>query len=213
MPKVLDIDGTLIRLGFKGHTTLRDGQFYQRNVPLFNGGVKAGYNGRRVSHAQFCMRPVDSGGTGGSFHIKAYYGYPSSRMKKKKLLMGFRCMTSETSYSALYLTDDLTLMVFEQNMQELLNLLLTCRINTTGSDLKERTPHGALAYKVQECFDTIANRKQKWHQYATPACDFYVDEPDQVEPVRSTKTRLKDRHSRLPAHVGGHVFRHTVRPR
>ena len=209
MPKVMDVDGTLTRLGFKGHTTLKDGQFYLLTVPLFGGGVKSGYVGRKISHARFCVRVDYEMHT---VNVMTSYGYPYNLMKKNKILAGFRTMTGEISYITVYLSKDSMLIAVETMFKQLSRFLITCRINPADfvKNGKELPPHAALAKTVQAALSKLESYvPHKKASFVQADDGVYWDAPAEADSKKREirKQRLNDFNRQR------HMFRHAVRPR
>lgn len=153
MPRVGDVHGTLLRLGFTGYTAKRV-SFYRQFVPLFDGGVKAQFVARNISHVSIVIMP-DEASEHGRCWIK--YGYPERYPHGKHIVYGFKPLTSEETYLTVNLYPDRELREFEKTFANVIERLKAQRIDMTmdmdsenGVEKHEIPPWEAVVYAVQQ---------------------------------------------------------------
>lgn len=200
MPRVGDVHGTLLRLGFTGYTAKRV-SFYRQFVPLFDGGVKAQFVARNISHVSMVIM-LDEAGEHGRCWIK--YGYPERYPHGKHIVYGFKPLTSEETYLTVNLYPDRELREFEKTFVNVIERLKTQRIDMTmdmdsenGVEKHEIPPWEAVIYAVQQ---TLCSKRVRmtgeW---------FIESEPAPIQPEIFIEKTTK--HSRLPN------FDRSARPR
>jgi len=154
LPRVGDVHGTLSRLGFTGYTA-KGMQFYRQFVPLFDGGVRAQFVSRNISHVSIVIVLTDDEQLHGKVWIK--YGYPERYRKGKKIIEGFKPLISEETYLTVDFHPDPQLREAEKSFAFVIDCLKTKRIDTSwdvdsdsGITKKEFPPWEAVVLAVQQ---------------------------------------------------------------
>lgn len=196
--RVGDVHGTLLRLGFTGYTAKRV-SFYRQFVPLFDGGVKAQFVSRNISHVSIVIMP-DEASEHGRCWIK--YGYPERYPHGKHIVYGFKPLTSEETYLTINFYPDRELREFEKTFAMVIERMKTKKVDTRfdmdskdGVVTEEVPPWQAVVYAVQQnlCSRNV-RMTGEWFIENEPA-------PTQPEIEKATK------YSRLPN------FDRSARPR
>lgn len=197
LPRVGDVHGTLLRLGFTGATRSKD-QFYTQFVKLFEGGVKAPHAGRNISHISITItilaedKLLGHGPHEGRVWI--HYGYPTLLRRKKKIISRFKQLISAETFSRLSLVPDQALRESEKTLAYLIESAKTKRVPLTqefdsaeGIIEREILPWEALVKVVQ---GTISSRSE----FAT---EWWIDEAcaSKSKPnlIRLNSQRIKGR--------------------
>ena len=125
LPRVLDVHGTFLRLGFKGFTAKRV-NFYRQFVPLFDGGVQAQFVTRRISHVALALvlNPED-GFSYSSGRLWATFGYPERYPKGGKIIESFKKLVSDELHSNFAFNQDCDLRSFEKMLSAMIHNLKT----------------------------------------------------------------------------------------
>jgi len=178
LPRVGDVHGTLQRLGFAGYTGKRM-QYYRQFVPLFEGGVKAQFVSRNISHISIVIL-LDDLQEHGRLWVK--YGYPERYAKGKKIIEGFKPLVSEETYFTINVHPDRELRETEKSLAFVINCVKTKRIDTSfevdseeGVIKKELPPWEAVVMAVQQTFASPRVRMTgEWfiEQVSEPQPDF-----------------------------------------
>lgn len=199
MPRVQDVHGTLLRLGFTGYTAKRV-SFYRQFVPLFDGGVKAQFVARNISHVSIVIM-LDEAGEHGRCWIK--YGYPERYPHGKKIVYGFKPLTSEETYLTVNLYPDRELREFEKTFAMVIERIKTKRVDTRfemdskdGVVVEEVPPWQAVVYAVQQNLCSPRVRMTG---------DWWID--DDPKPTQPEIIEKATKYSRLPN------FDRSARPR
>jgi hypothetical protein len=207
LPRVMDVHGTLLRLGFTGQSQ-QGNDFYWQFVPLFGGGIPAQFHARRISHVRLALSPNDAFN---HVNLNASYGYPERYRKKNKIIIDFKRLSNHTSHRSLLLHDDRDLRSVEKLLLKLIDciqnrvLVCTMQVDTAdGVDIKHLEPHEAIVYAVEqeiECdFSRTSDDDVWWIPPPTP------DPP----PIECTPV---NKYSRLPNFDRRRdVLRHVRRP-
>jgi len=126
LPRVLDVHGTFLRLGFKGFTAKRVANFYRQFVPLFDGGVQAQFVTRRISHVALALvlNPED-GFSYSSGRLWATFGYPERYPKGGKIIESFKKLVSDELHSNFAFNQDRDLRSFEKMLSAMIHNLKT----------------------------------------------------------------------------------------
>jgi len=127
VPRVLDVHGTLLRLGFKDFPVKRKANLYRQFVPLFDGGVQAQFVNRRVSHVELVveLNPEDNWSSGGTGHLWATFGYPERYPKGGKIIESFKKLVSDELHNNVAFNKDRDLLSFEKMLRTLIHNLKT----------------------------------------------------------------------------------------
>jgi hypothetical protein len=158
LPRVGDVHGTLLRLGFTGYTA-KGMQFYRQFVPLFEGGVKAQFVSRNISHVSIVIVLTDDPAMHGKVWLK--YGYPERYTRGKKIIEGFKPLSSEETYLTIDFHPDWALREAEKSLSFLIDSIKTKRIDMTmdadsehGLVKKDIPPWEAVVYAVQQTLNS-----------------------------------------------------------
>jgi|PlaIllAssembly_1097288.scaffolds.fasta_scaffold05832_2 hypothetical protein len=204
MPRVGDVHGTLLRLGFTGYNAKRV-SFYRQFVPLFDGGVKAQFVSRNISHVSIVIllneRESDDHPVQGRCWIK--YGYPERYPHGKHIVYGFKPLTSEETYLTVNLSPDRELREFEKTFATVIERIKTKRIDTRfemdsadGVVIEEVPSWQAVVYAVQQSLCSPRVRMTG---------DWWID--DDPKPKQPELIERATKYSRLPN------FDRSARPR
>lgn len=195
LPRVCDVHGTLTRLGFVGYKAKRV-EFYRQFVPLFEGGVKAQFVSRNISHISIVILLQEDPAEHGRCWIK--YGYPERYPKGKKIIEGFKPLISEETYVTVNLYPDRELREFEKSMAHVIECAKTKKIDTSwdvdsaeGVTKKELPPWEAVVLAIQQ---TLCSPRVRM------TGDWWIDpEPHEQQPdFEKLSLRRIDRQGRLP---------------
>lgn len=168
VPRVLDVHGTLLRLGF--HVcSIRSGVFYRQFVRLLrpvDPPIISTTRKRQISHVELVVCFHDT-----TTRIYAAYGYPERYKKKLKLIEHFVKLLAEvtSSHIDMALRDD-RLREFEKNIKGLIECLTTkvidcaCERDSETGLVKFTMPeHEALVAAVQQTLCVgFAHKKDEW---------------------------------------------------
>lgn len=153
MPKIGNVHGALLRLGFAFYSAKRV-HFYRQFVPLFEGGVKAQFVARNISHVSIVIM-LDEADEHGRCWIK--YGYPQMVPHRNKIVDTFKPLTSEETYLTINVYPDRELREFEKTFSDVINRLKTQKIDMEmdcdseeGLTKKSINPWEAVVYAVQQ---------------------------------------------------------------
>ena len=153
LPRVQDVHGTLLRLGFVFYRAKRV-NLYRQFVPLFEGGVKAQFVHRNISHVSMVIM-LDEEQHQGRCWVK--YGYPKRYPHGKKIVVGFEPLVGEETYLTANVYPDRELREFEKTFANVIERLKTQRIDMTmdmdsenGVEKHEIPPWEAVVYAVQQ---------------------------------------------------------------
>lgn len=153
MPRVGDVHGTLLRLGFTGYTAKRV-SFYRQFVPIFEGGVKAQFVARHISHVSIVLMPDEEAHQG---RVWIKYGYPERYPHGKHIVCGFKPLISEETYLTVNLYPDRELREFEKTFASVIDSIRNKQIDTTiecdseeGLTTRQIPPWEAVVYAVQQ---------------------------------------------------------------
>ena len=140
LPRVLDIPGALLRLGFVRTTDTRRNKFYRLLEPLFAGGLPATSsrpNGRRrASHVCIDASLMETrssmheSGVPTEISLQIKCGYPYTKQRKLKLVVGFIPLLDVNYYLHVTFSRDVYLTTFERNIAALITNLKTKRLCT-----------------------------------------------------------------------------------
>lgn len=191
LPRVGDVHGTLLRLGFTGYTAKRV-SFYRQFVPLFEGGVKAQFVHRNISHVSMVIM-LDEEQHAARCWIK--YGYPERYPHGKHIVYGFKPLTKEETYLTANVYPDRELREFEKTFANVIERLKTQRIDMTmdmdsenGVEKHEIPSWEAVVYAVQQ---TLCSKRVRM------TGEWFVEsEPAPVQPEIFIEKAAK--YSRLP---------------
>lgn len=216
VPRVLDVHGTFLRLGFSFFMS-KGVPFYRYFVPLFEGGVKAQFSNRNISHVSISVVPNKE-----QEHadIQIKYGYPVRYRKKDKIILDFKILTSTGTTFAIHVSlyPDEELRRTEKVLQALIENLKTKQVRLTkevdseeGIIQQEVLPCEALVSAVESAFSDFAtniwttNDKDKnwWFDYD---CDPKTEDKRLSQPDKFLPTRLPNLDRRRD------IFRHIRRP-
>lgn len=216
LPRVLDIHGTFLRLGFTGYAANRQcSEHYRLDVPLFNGGIVVNGSARRVSHVHF--RIIMNGRDATEGYIYAKYGYPERYPKRKKIILSFKALLRDETHERLNFSSDQRLMAFEHALRLLvfnlknfpLNLMETVD-SAEGLAQRRQTEAEALVGAVSSgLYHSDKEEAETWFEIN------YDDEPKSSRErgpsarhllAQSPKLRLPNFDRRR------HVMRHVRRP-
>lgn len=160
LPRVGDVHGTLLRLGFTGYTA-KGMQFYRQFVPLFE-AVPAQFVSRKISHVSIVILLKDDEALHGKVWMK--YGYPERYPRGKKIIEGFKPLISEETYLTIDFHPDFALREAEKALGFLIESIKTKRIDMTmevdserGLTKKDIPPWEAVVYAVQQ---TLSNKSR-----------------------------------------------------
>jgi len=210
LPRVMDVHGTLLRLGFKGFTAKRRINFYRQFVPLFDGGVQAQFVARRISHVSLVLMLNDEGDGRSSEtgRLWATYGYPERYPKRNKIIESFKKMLSEDTHVSVSFGRDKDLREFEKTISVLVENLKTKRVDckldvdsAEGVVVQTIPEYEALVSAVQQtlCSERVRDTGEWW---IMPEYE-RTDPPPRVIPV--------NKYSRLPNFDRRRVIRSNVR--
>lgn len=175
LPRVLDVHGTLLRLGFKLFTH-RYGAFYRQFVELYRPVDPPVYQGKRkISHVELLVNYVSQDKHSNQFvssspSVTAHFGYPERYKKKLKLIENFVQLMTEPACTnvALYEHDD-RLRKFESRISDLIKNLrmrsLDCVItvdSNEGLTTKTLPGHEALLQAVRSAFEIHREEAAEW---------------------------------------------------
>lgn len=214
LPRVLDVHGTFLRLGFTGFAGgKRQLEHYRLDVPLFN-GITVPNTVRRISHVHFVIIMSHQDSTEGRIYAK--YGYPERYPKGKKIILNFKPLLREETNERLNFSSDQRLMEFERMLR-----LLTFNLKNFPLDLNE----------VVDSAEGLVNRKQEETQALVGAVVGALCNPMQEDEVMTwfeiSGEPKKASHERIPARAPNaysrqprlpnfdrrrHVFRQVRRP-
>lgn len=195
VPRVMDVRGTLIRLGFKP-CSVRGSFFYRQFVPLLC-AVPVPLVSRSISHVELLVLPESDDST---LRVYASYGYPERYRKKLKIIEGFKKLLSEVTHFSVHLQTDRTLRELEKSLFTLMESLTSKRVDTKfDRDSKDGIvktilpEHEALVLAVQQTLCNRARAENENDWWITPAENerYYDPEPQQ-------KIVFVNKHSRLP---------------
>lgn len=193
LPRVLDVHGTLLRLGFKGYSTRR-GHFYRQMVPLFGGGVKAQHGHRNISHLCCTIEISEDRGVGNCW-IK--YGYPTRRMsgkKSKKIIEEFVTLNSDTTFVSIRFQPDHDLREAEKSIRFLFDQMKTkaidCSVDVDSETGVIKTSIPGYEAVVQAVQGTLAKPDVKM------VGEYWVD--DDYEPPVPTQPYIRRQSHRMP---------------
>lgn len=206
LPRVLDVHGTFLRLGFTGHTR-RGTNFYWKFVPLFGGGIPGQYSARHISHVHLTLTAIDDS----YVRLQASYGYPERYRKKDKIILGFKPLTSHISQKNLSVYPDHYLRNAEKLIRELIDciqnrqLVCSMQVDTAqGIENSKLEPYVALAYAVDQTIDC---------DFIVSQCDWWIKPPSDSPPDPIQTSAPASRYSRLPNfRPPRNVFHHVRRP-
>ena len=159
MPRVGDVHGTLTRMGFTGYTA-KGMQYYRQFVPLFEGGVRAQFVSRKISHVSIVILLSDDYALHGKVWMK--YGYPERYPRGNKIIEGFKPLISEETFLTVDFHPDRCLREAEKSFVYLIDCIKTKRIDMTvevdsehGTVKKEIPPWEAVVCAVRQ---TLSNK-------------------------------------------------------
>lgn len=193
VPRVMDVNGTLLRLGFKGHT-IRGTNFYRLFVALYRPIAPPVYQRRQISHVEFTALMSDDD----TIRVYTTYGYPERYRKKLKIVEGFKKLLSDTT------SVSISLYQHDERLRELektLALLITnlrakivdCTVERDSEYglVKHNLPeHEALVSAVQQMLcSSRARDEDEW---------FIYDPGDPAPRERSSRITPINKYSRLP---------------
>lgn len=212
LPRVLDIHGTFLRLGFTGYAANRQClEHYRMDVPLFNGGIVVTGSARRCSHVHFRIIMNSHDATEGRIHAK--YGYPERYPKRKKIILSFKALLRDETHESLDFSSDQRLMAFENRMRLLVfnlkNFPLDLNETVDSEDgLVERQKAEADALEGAVASAFYRNDKVDVNTW------FEINmEPEPKASYEWAAPRTPNRQSRLPNFDRRrHVLRHVRRP-
>lgn len=200
LPKVMDVHGTLIRLGFE-YLTAKRIHFYRRFVPLYDGGVPAQFVTRRISHVSFVVI-WDQEMRNARMWVK--YGYPERYTRGKKIVVGFKPLISTEDHVSFGLGKDQDLRKFERVLTVLLDNLQHKRIDTATVSGCEVLPWDALPAAVSEIIHS--------RSLSLPTGEWFLDD-DYPPKQPDFKTIAVNKYSRLPNFNRSVLRQFNVRPR
>jgi len=204
LPRVGDVHGTLLRLGFAGYAA-KGMSFYRQYVPLFEGGVKAQFVIRNISHVSIVIVLTDDPALHGKVWMK--YGYPERYMRGKRLVDSFKPLISEETYLTIDFYPDWALREAEKSLSFLIESIKTKRIDMTmevDGQKKDIPPWEAVVYAVQQTLSSKSRMRCSGEWWIEPA-------PHPPQP----KLRIIEasKYSRLPNFNRGVLRQFRVRPR
>lgn len=214
VPRVLDVHGTLLRLGFQ-MCSIRSDVFYRQFVPLLrpvDPPIISTARKRQISHVELV---VCSQGT--TTRIYAAYGYPERYKKKLKLIEHFVKLLAEVTSSHIDMASrDDRLREFEKNIKGLIECLTTkvidctCeRDSETGLVKATMLEYEALVTAVQQtlCVGFAHKKDEWWTDDNEPATEGY-----QLFGIKSGRVRGQNQNlSRLPSFDRRRDIRRSVR--
>ena len=221
VPRVLDVHGTLTRLGFvprfKPHGVFC---FYRQFVPLFrpiDPPPSVSSSRRHISHVDLIVT-LDTSGDDTS-RIQACYGYPERYKKKLKLIESFvKLLDNVTSTNINFNRQDNRLREFEKMVGELVACLKTKVLDTAvelDSDtglVKVAIPdYDALTQAVGHylCVRLAHHKEDEWWSDASEAP---VDPHYSMIGAKSGRVSSRSPNlSRLPSHDRRRLIRNSVR--
>jgi hypothetical protein len=146
----MDVEGMLKRMGFKQFPGEHrwNNSAWINNVPLFGGGCPARIGVRNISHMGISATLSDSWN---NLSLRIRFGYPVSKPRKSKIILGFKEMLDGVSkhYS---LTDDDYLLKFERLMTKVIGNFSTKRLSLYEAVDSEG---GIALYKHVPCWEAL----------------------------------------------------------
>lgn len=211
VPRVMNVDATLLRLGLTPCRLRRHGFFYRRFVPLY-APVLVPMVSRCISHVNLTVF-TDVDHDFPLLRIYAGYGYPERHRKKLKIIDGFRHLISETTTTNFTLSEDSTLLRVERMLRRLMDRLSGARLECA----RERdTDHGVVKVTLRE-HEALIEAVRATLEYSrgtereTEWWDLQPERED--EPRAANKIIPANKYSRLPNFDRrGHLRRVVRRP-
>lgn len=152
LPRVMDVRGTLQRLGF-APCVYKGERFYRLNVLLFY-PVESKLCRRAISHVSLSATVFDCYtdprySEEFRLHVWAYYGYPTKRTRGHRIVTDFKSLATEEQFEYV-IRKDSDLLATESVLRQAIENIRTKKINRTfmDDDLNEREMPG---WEALEC--------------------------------------------------------------